>query len=315
MRTSLLLLCLVSTVALADEGATVRIHCPEGCSVKLDGRAGLRINDSTWEYKGIAPGRRRVEATGMLSRHLASSFADIPAVSEADIYIDGKGRVGVSIPKNATPSKSADSGGAKASPAADAGKKEEKSAAAPAGGKGKLIVRCTESCTARLEGRTGRRQGDRIWEFEDVEPGSRRVEAQGGFLNSIRYGGYVDVPAGQQLSVLVDNKGRLTVLETKPLTAAAPEQKPQASAGASSTLNVRCQKGCTVKVDRVRRGASSAQNVIIPDVTPGSHDVEVEFVLGTKVRRGTLDIPAGSEVFVFASEESLQITNTRPLGK
>ena len=42
---------------------------------------------------------------------------------------------------------------------------------------------------------------------------------------------------------------------------------------------------------------------------------EAKFVLGTKLVRSKLTIPADSEVFITATESGLNITNTKPLGK
>ena len=47
----------------------------------------------------------------------------------------------------------------------------------------------------------------------------------------------------------------------------------------------------------------------------GFHPVEVEFVLGGGVRRASLDVPPASEVFVYATDAGLQVTNIRPLAK
>jgi hypothetical protein len=41
----------------------------------------------------------------------------------------------------------------------------------------------------------------------------------------------------------------------------------------------------------------------------------VKFVLGTKVVRSVLNIPAGSEVFAVATESGLNITNSKPLSQ
>ncbi len=78
-------------------------------------------------------------------------------------------------------------------------------------------------------------------------------------------------------------------------------------------LTIRCTKNCTVTVDGNRKGAAQSQLVVVRDVTPGEHNVEVKFVLGTKVVRSMLNIPAGSEVFATATESGLNITNTKAL--
>ncbi|WP_275424953.1 hypothetical protein [Archangium violaceum] len=41
----------------------------------------------------------------------------------------------------------------------------------------------------------------------------------------------------------------------------------------------------------------------------------MDFALGGGDRRGAIDIPPASEVFVYATDAGLHVTNTRPLGK
>jgi hypothetical protein len=191
--------------------------------------------------------------------------------------------------------------------------KEPATAKEPRSGKNsRLTVRCSEECTVKLAGQMGLRQGQQLWEFKDVEPGKQRLDATGKLLVMEKplYGGYVEVPPGVHMEVLVDSRNRVTVTDTKPL--AAEPSYEASKAGAPSILNVRCKRPCTLLVDRVRRGASSTQNVVIPELQPGSHDLEAQFILG-KTTRGSVDVPPGSEVFVYATDNGLQITNTQPL--
>ena len=175
-----------------------------------------------------------------------------------------------------------------------------------------LVVRCMDDCTVRVDGKAGLRRDPATWEFKDLAPGQRRVEASGGFINRPFYNGYADIPAGMKVTALIDNSKRLTVTERVPL-----EEKKEAKAtgGAPSTLNVRCIKNCTVSIDGARKGAAQSQLVVIRDVAPGDHNIEVKFVLGTKVVRSVLTIPAGSEVFTTATENGINITTTKPLGQ
>jgi len=175
-----------------------------------------------------------------------------------------------------------------------------------------IVVRCVDDCTVRVDGKAGLRQAPNIWEFKDVEPGQRRVEAKGGFLNRPFYNGYVDIPPGMKLVALIDNSKRLTVTER---TALSQEKETQAASGAPSVLTLRCPKQYTVSIDGVRKGANQSQLVIVRDLPPGEHHVEVKFVLGTKVARALLNIPAASEVFATATESAISITNSKPLGK
>jgi hypothetical protein len=175
-----------------------------------------------------------------------------------------------------------------------------------------LVVRCMDDCSVRVDGKAGLRRDPATWEFKDLAPGQRRVEASGGFLNRPFYNGYADIPAGMKVTALIDSSKRLTITERTPL-----EEKKEAKAtdGAPSTLNVRCIKNCTVSIDGIRKGAAQSQLVVIRDVTPGEHNIEVKFVLGTKVVRSVLSIPAGSEVFTTATENGINITTSKLLGQ
>ena len=195
---------------------------------------------------------------------------------------------------------------------ADAKPADAKPAEGKPGENSTLTVRCTDDCSVRVDGKAGLRKTSNIWEFKDVASGQRRIEVTGGFLNRPIYNGYAEIPGGMQVTVQVDSNKRLTITERIPLGAAKVEK---AATGGVSTLNIRCTKNCSVSIDGVRKGAAQAQLVNIRDVPPGDHDVEVKFVLGTKMVRSRLTIPADSEVFVTATESGLNITNSKPLGK
>lgn len=173
-----------------------------------------------------------------------------------------------------------------------------------------LTVRCMDECSVRVDGKAGRRKDPATWEFMDVAPGQHRIEATGGFLNRPLYNGYAEIPGGMKVTAQIDSKKRLTITERTPLTEV---KKAQAEGGAASVLTIRCPKNCTVSVDGTRKGAGQAKLVVVRDVPPGEHNVEVKFVLGTKVVRSVLNIPAGSEVFATATESGLSITNSKPL--
>jgi hypothetical protein len=176
-------------------------------------------------------------------------------------------------------------------------------------GNSTLIVHCTEECNVRVEGKMGLRKDPSTWEFRDVAPGKRRLDATGRFLNRPLYSGYVEVPASMKVTAQIDHQKRLTLTERTPL---AEHQTAEAAAGPSSVLTVRCPKACTVTVDGTRRGAVQTQPIVVRSLTPGEHTVEVSFLLG-KVARTKLDIPAASEVFATATESGITVTNTRPL--
>jgi hypothetical protein len=163
-----------------------------------------------------------------------------------------------------------------------------------------------------VDGKAGLRKDPATWEFKDVAPGQRRIEASGGFLNRPLYNGYADIPGGMKVTALIDSNKRLTITERTPLGA---KQEAKVAEGAPSALTIRCIKNCTVTLDGARKGAAQSQLVVIRDVTPGEHILEVKFVLGTKMVRSVLNIPAGSEVFATATENGLNITNSKPLSQ
>jgi hypothetical protein len=308
LRWSLLSLpLLLSSPALAEEGVTVRVSCTEKCTVVLDGKRGLRVTESTWEFKGIAPGARRVEATGMLGRPLASGFADIPDVAEASVLLTSNKRIVVERGSTSAPGTPewAEGEGTKSPPKAGEASAREKSVA---------IVRCTEDCTVLLDGRRGLRRDERTWEFRDVEPGRRRVEAHGGLLKRRLFVEYVELPAGAEATYYGDSKGNVKLTEHRSLDA-AKKARAEASRRGESHLNVRCQKACTVSLDGTRRGPTNTTSVVLTDVTPGPHELEVVFTVGKSRRRARLEVPARGEVFVTASEGGgIQVTNTKALG-
>ncbi|MCP3137085.1 hypothetical protein [Pyxidicoccus xibeiensis] len=291
---------LVSTPVLAEDGVTVRVRCTEDCTVVFDGKRGFRVNESTWEFKTVSPGQRRVEATGVLGRPLLSGFADIPDVAEAEVFLSSSKRIVVeagSTPMPGTP------GWAKAKPSPGPGS-QEKSVA---------HVRCAEECTVLLDGRRGLRKDGRTWHFKDVEPGKRRVEAEGRVLKQRLFVGYVEIPSGSEATLYGDSKGQVTLMKHRSLDA-AEKARQQDRAGEESQLNVRCQKPCTVSLDGMRRGSSNATSVVMKDLKPGPHELKVDFLLGGRMRRATLEVPASSEMFVTASEDGgLQVTNTKAL--
>lgn len=181
-------------------------------------------------------------------------------------------------------------------------------------------VRCVETCTVLIEGRPGRRLygSPWNWEFQDVPPGTRRIEVKG-VLGRPLAASYVDIPDVPEASLYVDSKGRLTVSpaassspEARAGSRPAPPEAPRKEE--ASVLHVRCQRSCTVSVDYVRRPSADSRSAIVHGVAPGTHQVEVDFVLGGGARRGAIEVPAASEVFVYVTDAGLQVTNTRPLG-
>jgi hypothetical protein len=201
---------------------------------------------------------------------------------------------------------------AQGTPPAPARPADAKAPEASSGENSTLTVRCMDDCSVRVDGKAGLRKDPATWEFKDVAPGQRRIEASGGFLNRPLYSGYAEIPGGMKVTAQIDSHKRLTITERTPL---GKKEEAKAATGAHSVLTIRCTKNCTVTVDGNRKGASQSQLVVVRDVTPGEHTVEVKFVLGTKVVRSVLNIPAGSEVFATATESGLNITNSKPLSQ
>ncbi len=195
---------------------------------------------------------------------------------------------------------------------AEAKPAEAKPAEAKAEGTSTVTVRCIEDCTVRVDGKMGMRKDTSTWEFKNVPAGQRRVEVTGGIFNRPLYNGYAEVPGGMKVTAMISSSKKLTITEKAPL---APETEAKATGTAPSTLSVRCPKACTVSIDGTRKGAGQSQLVVIRDVAPGDHNVEVKFVLGSRAVRTVLNIPAGSEVFATATESGLSITNSKPLTK
>ncbi len=173
-------------------------------------------------------------------------------------------------------------------------------------------VRCPENCSVKLDGKTGLRIGDDQWEFKDVEPGKRRIEVKG-LLGRHLASGYADIPKAAEVSVFLDHRGRFGV--TKAAASASSSPRKATKGGKSSVLHIRCQKPCRISVDHIRKGSSqSTHSVTVPDVEPGTHQVEASFVLGS-TRRADIEVPPGSDVYLMAADSGLKVINTRPLAK
>ncbi|MBE2253862.1 MAG: hypothetical protein IAE78_30310, partial [Myxococcus sp.] len=73
-----------------------------------------------------------------------------------------------------------------------------------------------------------------------------------------------------------------------------------------------CQKPCTVSVDGARRtGENQTGQLTITNVAPGTRQVFVKFFGGSA--QASVEVAPDTEVFLFAQESSLRVTNTRPL--
>ncbi len=170
-------------------------------------------------------------------------------------------------------------------------------------------VRCPSDCSVRVAGGVGRRLNTQLWEFSDVQPGKTRFDIEGTFTIPIA-SGYLDIPASSEVEVLV-SKNRLV------LGTATPRAAPSIGAnGVASTapgiIRMTCQKPCTVNIDGARRsGENQTGQLTITNVAPGTHNVGVKFFGGSA--QGTVEVPPDTEVFIFAQETTVRVTNTKPL--
>jgi len=161
----------------------------------------------------------------------------------------------------------------------------------------------------RVAGGVGRRLNSQLWEFSDVAPGKTRFDIEGAFTIPIA-SGYLDIPPTSEVEVLV-SKNRLVLGTVSPRAAAVPLAN-----GALSTtpgvLRITCQKPCTVSIDGARRsGENQTGQITITGVAPGTHNVGVKFFGGSG--QASVDVQPDTEVFVFAQESSVRVTNTKPL--
>lgn len=301
---SALFLSLLAAPAAHAAGANVTVRCPSACTVKLEGKEGRKQGDKAWAFGDVAAGGKRVEVLTPEGKTLAMGYATIP---------EGGGNVTVTLDANRNFSVSGGNG-AKAAAAAPAAAPAQPQAKAKGSGKGNgaLVVRCMDDCTVRVDGKAGVRQDARTWEFRDLEPGQRRVEAKGGLFNRPLFTGFADVAPGMKAKAQIDSSRRLTITESEPLR---DEKAMKFAAGAPGQLQVRCPKHCTVTVNGVRKGAEASQLITVRDLAPGLYKVEAKFRLGTKVVRAEIPVQAGTEVFATATESGLSVTNTQALGK
>lgn len=169
-------------------------------------------------------------------------------------------------------------------------------------------VKCPSDCSVRVGGGVGRRVSSQLWEFSDVPPGKTRFDIDG-FASINIASGYLDIPPTSEVEVIV-SRNRLA------LGTITPRVAPAAGKGALSTapgiLRLNCQKPCTVSVDGARRtGENQTGQLMIGNVAPGTRQVFVKFFGGSA--QASVEVPPDTEVFLFAQESNLRVTNTKPL--
>jgi hypothetical protein len=190
--------------------AEVVIRCRESCTVQVDRKAGEREGDRTWKFKAVPVGRRRIEATGMLSRPLYTGFVELPAAPRLEGYLDGQGY------RFATPSSAAPV--APGAPAASEGNGFTPPAPSPAGtpaataDSSTINVRCAQPCTVTVDGaRRGNSGTNHV--LTGIAPGTRQVAVSFMLTGSARAA--VEVPSASEVFLMAAS-GKLTVTSTKP---------------------------------------------------------------------------------------------------
>ncbi|WP_342377652.1 hypothetical protein NVS55_00065 [Myxococcus stipitatus] len=305
----------LSAPALAevDEGVTVSVHCMDPCAVVLDGKPGRAVNESLWEFPGIAPGAHRVEAVDPKGQPLVSGLAEIPDTAQANVYLISNERIVTrkgGPPEPGTPEWEREvaritSGTPPSTHPPPPQMPPEKST---------VIVRCQDDCSVVLDGRRGLRRDALTWEFRNVEPGKHRIEGIGELLLRRLFLVYVDVPSGMELTYQGESKNLLRLTKQQLLTS-VEAARAKAGLTESSRLHVRCPKSCTVRLDGARKGEKGGSGVVIQDVPFGQHTLEASFSLSDRNRRLSLNVPPRSEVFITASaDQGIVVTNTRPIG-
>jgi len=147
-----------------------------------------------------------------------------------------------------------------------------------------------------------------LWEFTDVPPGKTRFDIEG-FASINIASGYLDIPAASEVEVIV-SRSRLALGSVTPRV--APIAKNGALSTAPSLFRLNCQKPCTVSVDGARRtGENQTGQLTIGNVAPGTRQVSVKFFGGSA--QASVDVAPDTEVFLFAQESSVRVTNTKPL--
>lgn len=198
MRVFCLVLVFVSPVALAAQGSTVTIRCPEPCSILLEGKPGQRLTDSHWEFTNVPPGKRRIEVKGLLGRPLVSSFVEIPRAPQAGVYLDAKGALkvsrGTAAPATAT---------GKGSPKQKNGKPSV------------LHVRCQKPCSVSVDHARRSSTNTHTITVQDVTPGTHHVEVSFA-LGAGDWRDSVKVPPASEVFVHASDAG-LRVTNTRPL--------------------------------------------------------------------------------------------------
>ncbi|EPX63569.1 hypothetical protein D187_005976 [Cystobacter fuscus DSM 2262] len=204
MRALCLLLLLLAPSAFAAEGTTLRIRCVETCTVLLEGKPGRRLHDAPWdwEFKDVAPGKRRLEVKGFLGRSLATRYLDIPDVPETSVYVDAKGGLLVSPRESSSPKS-----GAGSRPVAPVARKKEAGSI--------LHVRCQKSCSVAVDHVRRPSDDGRTAIVHGLVPGTHQVEAELLFGGGVRRAS-IEVPPASEVFVYAAGSG-LQVTNTRPL--------------------------------------------------------------------------------------------------
>lgn len=179
----------------AKENSTFTVRCMEDCSVRVDGKTGLRRDPRTWEFRDVAPGQRRVEVTGgFLNRPLYNGYADVPGGMKVTAQITSTKRLTL----------------IESAPLAE--QKEEK---ATGGAPSILTVRCPKKCTVSIDGQRKGAAQSQIVVARDIPPGEHNIEVKFIFGKDLR--SVMTIPAASEVFITASDSG-LAITNTKPLS-------------------------------------------------------------------------------------------------
>ncbi|HEX8699091.1 MAG TPA: hypothetical protein VF815_09670 [Myxococcaceae bacterium] len=181
--------------AKSDGTSTLTVRCIEDCNVRVDGKTGMRKDTSTWEFKNVPAGQRRVEVTGgIFNRPLYNGYADIPGGMKVTAMISSSKKLTITDRAPLAPETEAKATGTAPST---------------------LSVRCPKACTVSIDGaRKGAGQSQNVV-IHDVAPGDHNVEAKFVLGKAVRT--VLNIPAGSEVFATATESG-ISITNSKPLT-------------------------------------------------------------------------------------------------
>lgn len=285
MRATALALALLGFAGASAAASRVRVRCTEGCTVKLDGKSGQKLEGQQWLFESVPPGSRIVDVASAGGKALCSQPFQVPDATDLELLACGPSWPIAVISQQ----------GLKAPPSTAS----------------RVTVRCPDDCAIKVDGKTGLKIDSRQWRFERVEPGWRTVQATGWFDQSICSGSF-QVPPAVELEVLAcGSSGPVKVVRSKPLA-------PAAAAGPASTtpslVHLHCGEPCDLKVlEGGARRRDDPRRWTVENVPPGKRRLEVAGDFGFDLFDGYLDVPPGVEATFALSGRTATLVDQKPL--